>query len=58
MSNTFDIVNSIADNKKAEALDSIETLMQSTAAEAIGLYKKAVAASYFDEPAEPLETEQ
>lgn len=58
MSNTFDIVNSISANKKAEALDSIQALMQSTAAEAIGLYKKAVATSYFDEPVEPLETEQ
>ena len=58
MSNTLNIVSSIADNKKAEALDSIEDLMQSTAAEAIGMYKKAVATSYFQEPVESLETDQ
>jgi hypothetical protein len=58
MSNILNIVSSIADNKKAEALDSIEDLMQSSAAEAIGLYKKAVASTYFNEPVEPLETEQ
>jgi hypothetical protein len=58
MSNTFDIVNSIANSKKAEALDSIETLMQSSAAEALGIYKKVVASTYFDEPVEQLETEQ
>jgi hypothetical protein len=58
MSNTFDIVNSITNNKKAEALDSIQALMQATAAEAIGMYKKAVATSYFNEPVEQLETEE
>ncbi len=58
MSNTFDIVNSITNNKKAEALDSIQALMQATAGEAIGMYKKAVATSYFDEPVEQLETEE
>jgi hypothetical protein len=58
MSNILDVVNLIGDNKKAEALDSIQALMQSTAAEAIGLYKKAVASTYFNEPSESLESDQ
>ena len=58
MENTLNIVNLIADKKKSEALDAIHDLMQSSAAEAIGVYKQTVASTYFDEPVEPLETEQ
>ncbi len=58
MSNTLDIVNLIADKKKAEALDAVQDLMQNAAAEAIGLYKQTVASTYFNEPVEPLEVEQ
>jgi hypothetical protein len=58
MNNSLDIVSLIADKKKAEALDVVHDLMQSSAAEAIGLYKQAVASTYFNEPVEPLETEQ
>ena len=57
MSNTLDIVNAISDKKKVDALDMVSDLMKSTAAEALGLYKKAVASTYFDEPVEQLETE-
>lgn len=58
MSNTMDIVNAIANKQKADALDMIKDVMKSTAGEALGLYKKAVASTYFDEPVEPLETEE
>jgi|LakMenE18May11ns_1017448.scaffolds.fasta_scaffold8442674_1 hypothetical protein len=58
MSNTLDIVNLIANKNKAEALDAVHDLMQISAAEAIGLYKQAVASTYFNEPVDSLETEQ
>jgi hypothetical protein len=58
MSNTLDIVNAISDKKKVDALDMVSDLMKSTAAEALGLYKKAVASTYFDEPVESIETEE
>ena len=54
----LDIVNAIADKQKANALDMVKDIMKSTAGEALGLYKKAVASTYFDEPVEPLETEE
>jgi hypothetical protein len=57
MDNTMDIVNAIANKQKADALDMVKDLMKSTAGEALGMYKKAVASTYFDEPVEPLETE-
>jgi hypothetical protein len=58
MSNTLDIVNAIANKEKSDALDMIKDVMKSTAGEAFGMYKKAVASTYFDEPVEPLETEE
>lgn len=58
MENILNVVNLIADKKKSEALDAVHDLMQTSAAEAIGLYKQAVASTYFNEPVEPLETEQ
>ena len=58
MSNPLNIVNAISDKKKVDALDMVSDLMKSTAAEAIGMYKKAVASTYFDEPVEQLETEE
>jgi hypothetical protein len=58
MSNPLNIVNAISDKRKVDALDMVSDLMKSTAAEAIGIYKKAVASTYFDEPVEQLETEE
>jgi hypothetical protein len=58
MTNTLDIVNAIASKQKADALDMVKDMMKSTAGEALGMYKKAVASTYFDEPVEPLETEE
>lgn len=58
MDNTLDIVNAIANKQKADALDMVKDMMKSTAGEALGMYKKAVASTYFNEPVEPLETEE
>lgn len=58
MDNTLDIVNAIANKQKADALDMVKDTMKSTAGEALGMYKKAVASTYFNEPVEPLETEE
>lgn len=58
MDNTLDIVNVIANKQKADALDMVKDMMKSTAGEALGMYKKAVASTYFNEPVEPLETEE
>jgi hypothetical protein len=58
MSNTLNIVSAIADKNKSDALDMVHDLMKSSAAEALGMYKKSVASTYFDEPVEPLETEE
>lgn len=58
MANTLDVVNAVMNKRKSDALDMVDDLMKSTAAEALGMYKKAVASTYFDEPVEPLETEE
>lgn len=58
MTNSLDIVNAIVNKQKADALDMVKDAMKSTAGEALGIYKKAVASTYFDEPVEPLETEE
>lgn len=58
MLNTLDIVNAISNKKKVDALDMVNDLMKSTAAEALGMYKKSVASTYFDEPVESIETEE
>jgi hypothetical protein len=58
MSNTMNIVSAIVDKQKSDALDMIKDVMKSTAGEALGMYKKSVASTYFNEPVEPLETEE
>jgi hypothetical protein len=55
-SEILDIVNLINDKKKGEALDKATEYLYSKASQAIDQYKQTVAATYFDEPAEPLET--
>ena len=47
-----DIVNKIADNQRADAINTIHDLLFSKAADAMGEYKKTVANTYFDEPTE------
>jgi type I restriction-modification system DNA methylase subunit len=49
-----DIVNLIHDKNRADALDKINDLMNSKAAEALDTYKKVVADTYFNEPVETL----
>lgn len=50
-----DVVNLIHDKKRADALDKINDLLNTKAAEALDTYKKIVADTYFNEPVEPIE---
>ena len=47
-----DIVNQIADNQRAGAIDAIHDMLFSKASDAMANYKKVVANSFFDEPTE------
>ena len=47
-----DIVNQIADNQRAAAIDAIHDMLFSKAGDAMAEYKKVVANSFFDEPTE------
>lgn len=46
----LDIVNLVADKKRAEALDKVTDYLYTKASEVIDTYKKTVASTYFDEP--------
>jgi|TARA_B100000073_G_scaffold335365_1_gene328901 hypothetical protein len=46
------IVNQIADNDRAAAIDAIQDLLFSKASDAMADYKKVVANTFFDEPTE------
>ena len=46
----MNVVNSIADNNRAKAIDAIQDLLYAKSSEAIGQYKQTVANTYFDEP--------
>lgn len=50
-----DVVNLIHDKKRADALDKINDLLNTKAAEALDTYKKIVANTYFNEPVEQIE---
>ena len=50
----MNVVNSIADNNRAKAIDAIQDLLYAKSSEAIGQYKQTVANTYFDEPVEDL----
>ena len=50
-----DVVNLIHDKKRADALDKINDLLNTKAAEALDTYKKIVADTYFNEPVEQIE---
>jgi hypothetical protein len=50
-----DVVNLIHDRKRADALDKINDLLNTKAAEALDTYKKIVANTYFNEPVEQIE---
>ena len=46
----MNVVNSIADNNRAAAIDAIQDLLYAKSSDVIGDYKKTVAKTYFDEP--------
>ena len=48
----LDIVNSIDDNQRANAIDAIQDLLYARSSDALGKYKQTVAKTYFDEPVE------
>ena len=47
-----DIVNKIADNQRADAINTIHDLLFAKASDAMAEYKKVVANTFFDEPTE------
>ena len=52
------IVDKIADNDRAAAIDAIQDLLFAKASDAIADYKKVVANTFFDEPTETETTDE
>tara|TARA_B100000902_G_scaffold391280_1_gene441665 strand:- start:1389 stop:1610 length:222 start_codon:yes stop_codon:yes gene_type:complete len=52
------IVDKINDNDRAAAIDAIQDLLFSKAADAMADYKKVVANTFFDEPTETETTDE
>ena len=48
----MNVVNSIADNNRAQAIDAIQDLLYAKSSDVIGDYKKTVAQTFFDQPEE------
>ena len=48
----MDVVNHIADNQRADAIDKLQDLLYARSSDAISDYKKTVAKTYFDEQVE------
>ena len=48
----MNVVNHIADNQRADAIDKLQDLLYARSSDALGKYKQTVAKTYFDEPAE------
>ena len=46
----MNVVNHIADNQRADAIDKLQDSLYARSSDAIGDYKKTVAKTYFDEP--------
>ena len=46
----MDVVKSITDNQRANAIDAIQDLLYARSSDALGKYKQTVAKTYFDEP--------
>ena len=44
----MNVVNHIADNQRADAIDKLQDLLYARSSDAIGDYKKTVAKTYFD----------
>ena len=53
-----DIVNKIADNQRADAINTIHDMLFAKASDAMADYKKSVANTYFDEPTETEVTDE
>lgn len=49
-SEILSVVDTIKDGKRADALDAVNDILFSRAADAIKSYKQVVAKTYFDEP--------
>ena len=49
-SEVMDVVKSITDNQRPNAIDAIQDLLYARSSDAIGDYKKTVAKTFFDEP--------
>mgnify|MGYP003154728580 CR=1 FL=1 len=54
-SEVMDVVKSIVDNQRANAIDAIQDLLYVRSSDALGKYKQTVAKTYFDEPEKPEE---
>jgi hypothetical protein len=52
------IVDKIADNDRAAAIDAIQDLLFAKASDAMADYKKVVANTFFDEPTETETTDE
>ena len=48
----MDVVKSIADNQRANAIDALQDMLYARSSDAIADYKKTVAKTFFDEPVE------
>ena len=46
----MDVVNHIADNQRADAIDKLQDLLYARSSDAMSTYKQSVAKTYFDEP--------
>ena len=51
----MDVVKSITDNQRANAIDAIQDLLYARSSDALGKYKQTVAKTYFDEPKKTVE---
>ena len=49
-SEVMNVVNSIRDNQRANAIDALQDILYSRSNDALGKYKQTVAKTYFDEP--------
>ena len=49
-SEVMDVVKSIVDNQRANAIDAIQDLLYARSSDALGKYKQTVAKTFFDEP--------
>ena len=57
-SEVLNIVDLIADKKRADALDKIDDILYAKASQSIDTYKKTVANTFFDEPTGDTQEEQ